>query len=250
MPWTAKDAKRFKKGLSPEQAKKWAKIANSVLRQCLSDGGSNKTCEARAIKIANAKVGKVRTGSVDNIVYSFLCGTPDEKKKVRVCYDKMDSGERIGVARAVEEAGLCVNEALGEDPRKTMQVFSVHLSPSVRKEVVNNRSCLVCPAVAMVEGVHNNNFYGKKVLSRFPQAWNGRPVTIDHPINDEEDYVSASVDPETYHAWRIGHMFNFTYDTVKRKLEDGKKKVLGRLKGEVWVYEDALKENSMEALKS
>ena len=53
MPWTAKDAKRFKKGLTSAQATKWAKIANGALKSCQAKKGKN--CEASAIRIANSK---------------------------------------------------------------------------------------------------------------------------------------------------------------------------------------------------
>jgi len=53
VPWTAKDAKKFKKGLTPAQAKKWAKIANGVLADCKKNGG--KDCEGKAIRVANSK---------------------------------------------------------------------------------------------------------------------------------------------------------------------------------------------------
>lgn len=53
MPWTAKDAKRFKKGLTSAQASRWASIANGVLRSCQSAGGSD--CEGRAIRVANSR---------------------------------------------------------------------------------------------------------------------------------------------------------------------------------------------------
>lgn len=53
MPWSAGDAKKHKKGLSKEQAKKWAKIANKVLKDCRDKGG--KDCEAKAIRVANSK---------------------------------------------------------------------------------------------------------------------------------------------------------------------------------------------------
>jgi len=53
MPWTAADAKRFKKGLTSAQASQWAKIANGVLRSCQKSGG--KDCEGRAIRVANSK---------------------------------------------------------------------------------------------------------------------------------------------------------------------------------------------------
>lgn len=52
MPWTAKDADRHIKGLSPEKKKAWAKIANAALKEY---GGN----EGRAIRTANAKVKQV-----------------------------------------------------------------------------------------------------------------------------------------------------------------------------------------------
>lgn len=50
MPWSSDDAHKYKKGLSGEQARKWAKIANSALEQYGDEG--------RAIKVANSKVSK------------------------------------------------------------------------------------------------------------------------------------------------------------------------------------------------
>ena len=60
MPWTASDAKRFKKGLTSAQAAKWAKIANAALKSCQAKGG--KGCEASAIKIANSKFNQQSEG--------------------------------------------------------------------------------------------------------------------------------------------------------------------------------------------
>lgn len=56
MSWSKEDALKHKKGLTPEQSKKWAKIANYILKKCTLDKGKN--CEAIAIKIANSAVGK------------------------------------------------------------------------------------------------------------------------------------------------------------------------------------------------
>ena len=56
MPWTAKDASKHKKGLTSAQAKKWARVANGVLKTCRAEGGKN--CEARAIRIANSMMKK------------------------------------------------------------------------------------------------------------------------------------------------------------------------------------------------
>jgi len=54
MPWTVKDVDRHKKGLSPSQKRKWVSIANAVLRTCKAQGGG-KSCEGKAIRIANSK---------------------------------------------------------------------------------------------------------------------------------------------------------------------------------------------------
>lgn len=47
MPWTSSDADRHKKGLTPLQQKRWAAIANDVLKSSGDEG--------KAIRIANAK---------------------------------------------------------------------------------------------------------------------------------------------------------------------------------------------------
>jgi len=55
MPWTINDVEEHKKGLTPEQKKKWVSIANGVLKSCQAEGGED--CDAKAIQIANSKVG-------------------------------------------------------------------------------------------------------------------------------------------------------------------------------------------------
>jgi len=57
MPWDKNSAKKHRKGMTDKEASKWASIANSVLKSCLSDGGSQKECEGKAIRVANSKVG-------------------------------------------------------------------------------------------------------------------------------------------------------------------------------------------------
>jgi uncharacterized protein YdaT len=47
MPWKPADADRHKKGLDHTQRKRWAAIANSVLKETGDEG--------RAIRIANSK---------------------------------------------------------------------------------------------------------------------------------------------------------------------------------------------------
>jgi hypothetical protein len=54
MPWSPGDAQRFKRGLSKESQRKWAKVANSALKQ-YGD-------ESKAIRTANSQV---RNSAID-----------------------------------------------------------------------------------------------------------------------------------------------------------------------------------------
>ena len=58
MPWTAATARKHKHGMTPQQAAKWAKVANNVLRECQEAGGDD--CEGKAVRVANSAVGKKR----------------------------------------------------------------------------------------------------------------------------------------------------------------------------------------------
>ena len=55
MPWTSEDAGKHKQGLNSKQSKKWARLANTVMKGCMKDIKDKGKCEAQAIKIANAK---------------------------------------------------------------------------------------------------------------------------------------------------------------------------------------------------
>jgi len=56
MPWTVEDVEQFKKGLSKHQKERWVRVANSVLKKCMDDGGTDKKCAPIAIKQANGVV--------------------------------------------------------------------------------------------------------------------------------------------------------------------------------------------------
>lgn len=53
MPWSTDDVERFKKGLSDEGKKKWVATANSVLSECMKNGGTEKECAGKAVRIAS-----------------------------------------------------------------------------------------------------------------------------------------------------------------------------------------------------
>jgi Putative phage serine protease XkdF len=77
MPWTAADADRHIKGLSPSAQAAWAKIANQALADC--GGGSE--CEGKAVRIANAaaqRVGKIaKVDAAQGLVYGWASVVDD-----------------------------------------------------------------------------------------------------------------------------------------------------------------------------
>jgi hypothetical protein len=54
------DVSKHKSGLTPEQSKKWVKIANGFLKGCMKDTKDMKKCEISAIKIANEQCTKTK----------------------------------------------------------------------------------------------------------------------------------------------------------------------------------------------
>jgi len=107
--------------------------------------------------------------------------------------------------------------------------FSVHSfvssSYTLRQEMFEGRKHFVVPVVMIREGVHNGShgpiFHRAEQLSRFVEAWNGIPVTIEHPAVDGQ-LVSAN-SPKVLEQFAVGRIFNAHYD-------DG-------LKAEAWLDE-------------
>lgn len=56
MPWTVGDVEEHNKGLSATKKRQWVAVANSALKKCIDDGGTDATCAAGAIRQANAVV--------------------------------------------------------------------------------------------------------------------------------------------------------------------------------------------------
>ena len=119
-----------------------------------------------------------------------------------------------------------------------MKTFiQVNAQYEVRTETHNGKKHIVVPVVMMVEGVHSGShgplFHPASELGKFPEAWNGTPVTIMHPQQDGHG-VSAN-SPEIVDDEVVGRVYNTHMD-------------LGKLKGEVWLDEAILMERNPEVL--
>ena len=93
MPWTVTDVDSHKKDLTPRQKRVWVRVANDALRRCMADGGSQSTCEGRAIRMANAVAGRTPAQQSLQELTVHLAGAT-------VRYEVLD-GQRYAVATVV-----------------------------------------------------------------------------------------------------------------------------------------------------
>ena len=109
----------------------------------------------------------------------------------------------------------------------------------IRSEVYEGRTYIVVPVVMMVEGVHNGSqgplLHLAEDLGKFPESWDGIPVTVQHPTVDGHN-VSAN-SPKVLAKEKVGRIFNTHMDDDK-------------LKAEAWLDEKRLQEVSDIALQA
>lgn len=107
----------------------------------------------------------------------------------------------------------------------------------IRTEQLNGKKHLVVPVVMMVEGVHSGSrgplFHSAEQLGHIVAAWNGIPITIKHPQDNANEYVSANSPTQIERS--VGKVFNAHMDGDK-------------LKAEAWLEENKLQQVSPETL--
>jgi len=105
----------------------------------------------------------------------------------------------------------------------------------IREETLEGRKHIVVPVVMIREGVHSGSdgpiLHRETELSRIVEAWNGIPITIQHPAKDGHN-VSAN-SPEVLESTTVGRVYHTRY-------EDG-------LKAEAWLDVERLQAISPEA---
>lgn len=131
--------------------------------------------------------------------------------------------------------------------KNTFQGIRAHVSGSYRTETLHGKEYIVVPVVALVEGVLTGMSAAGPELAladefgKFPESWNGRPVVMSHPVNDDGIPISAN-SPKVLETYQLGWLFNTKL--VKSQLEQ-----------EAWIdveKADSLNDDAkavMEALK-
>lgn len=92
--------------------------------------------------------------------------------------------------------------------------FQTNSNYEVRTEQMDGKDYLVVPVTMMVEGVHSGShgpiLHLAEELGRYPESWDGIPVTIGHPRVGSQ-YVSAN-SPAVLADWAVGRIFNTRMD--------------------------------------
>ncbi len=120
--------------------------------------------------------------------------------------------------------------------------MSVHLNANanyvIREELLGGRTHMVVPIIMMVQGVHRGShgpiLHLAEELGKFPGAWDGIPVAVQHPQEDGM-HVSAN-QPHILDEFVVGRVFNTMMDGHK-------------LKAEAWLDPVVLKNISPEAME-
>ena len=109
-------------------------------------------------------------------------------------------------------------------------------SYEIRTTQHQGKQYIIVPVIMMVEGVHHGShgplLHTKEELSKFPEAWNGRPVVINHPMDEEGNGVCAN-SPELAEVAKVGVLYNTFFDDA----------VCG-LRAEAWLDVNKLQEVS------
>lgn len=117
-------------------------------------------------------------------------------------------------------------------------LFTFVQNYEITYKTFNGKRHIVAPAILLVEGVHNGSggslYYSAEELSKYPEAWNGIELPVQHPERDGQ-YVSCNC-PDIIEANSVGRLFNVHFG------EDNK------LRGEIWVDEEKARAKAPQVL--
>lgn len=95
---------------------------------------------------------------------------------------------------------------------------------SVREETLNGREYLVAPTKPIKAMDLDQGYVPQREVSRSEKAWNGTPVTLNHPHDENGNLISASGSPKTASKTNLGYLYNV------KSIDGGE-----MLQGEVWI---------------
>lgn len=112
------------------------------------------------------------------------------------------------------EKGGSMTCATCQKPEMRLNIASIAAGYTATYEEFMGEPCVVVPVVLLAEGVHNDYLYRQDDIGHYAQAWNGIPVTINHPRTDSGENISAN-SPEMIEQQCVGRVFKVHMDNGK-----------------------------------
>jgi len=166
-------------------------------------------------------------------------GLTDKQKKKWVAVANSSYNKCIAAGGTDE---TCAPKAIKQANGVTnMQVYAVFNNEyEIREEKLQNKDYLVVPIIMMVEGVHNGShgaiLHTAEELGKLPESWNGIPVMINHPMDEDGVSISAN-SPEVLEQYKVGSIYNA-------------KMIEKKLAAEAWLELERLEQISIETSES
>lgn len=128
---------------------------------------------------------------------------------------------------------LAISSGQQNTPQQRFFTFSVKLLPLManeqgahsRVEIVDNVQYLVIPTVAVLETVLNGILLPAQEILKWPEAWEGVPVPVGHPVDADGWYASAKTRGQLSKC--AGWFFDISVTSDKAKLV-----------GDIWIELD------------
>ena len=118
-----------------------------------------------------------------------------------------------------DEIGIGGVKVKGMENRVILNKERLH----IREEKLDGINYLVAPVVMVKEQVLNGELLPAEEIAKSAVGWNGRPVVVYHPKDDNGNDTIAN-DPDVIPKYEVGKVFNVVYEEESTKL-----------KGEVWI---------------
>ena len=101
---------------------------------------------------------------------------------------------------------------------KDMITIKVNNQLTKREETLDGVAHVVYPVIMINEGVHKRVLYVNAEITKSTQYWNGVPVPVYHPKDDNGNPISCN-SPDVYNTQVIGKVFNAHMDESALKAE-------------------------------
>lgn len=103
-----------------------------------------------------------------------------------------------------------------------MESLVANLSPKTKTKQLGGRTYIVAPVVMIVEGVFAGNqgacLYRGEHIAQAVSSWNNKPITINHPRDNNGVFVSAGTS-DVLEKFGVGFVLNTKWDPKTKKLK-------------------------------